>query len=73
MDVSEVGKLVIIVGVVLVALGAVIMLAGRLPIIGQLPGDFQFRWGNTTIYFPLASMIVISLVLTIILNIILRR
>jgi hypothetical protein len=73
MDVSQVGKLVVVAGVVLVALGAVIMLAGRVPFIGQLPGDFQFRRGNTTIYFPLATMLLISLILTILLNLIFRR
>lgn len=73
MDISQIGKLVLIVGVALVFLGGVIMLAGRLPWIGQLPGDFHFRRGNTTIYFPLMTMILISIILTIILNLLLRR
>lgn len=73
MDICQVGKLVLIAGVALVALGGVIMLAGRLPWIGQLPGDFEFRRGNTTIYFPLMTMIIISVILTIALNLLFRR
>jgi hypothetical protein len=73
MELTQLGKFVIIAGVILVALGAVIMLAGRIPFLGQLPGDIQYRRGNTTIYFPLVTMIVISIILTIILNLVLRR
>lgn len=73
MDLSQVGKLILIGGVILVALGGIIMLAGRLPWLGQLPGDFQFRRGNTTIYFPLMTMIIISVILTIALNLLFRR
>lgn len=73
MDFSQVGKLILIAGIALVVLGGVIMLAGRLPWVGQLPGDIHVRRGNTTIYFPLMTMIVISIILTIILNLLLRR
>jgi hypothetical protein len=73
MELTQIGKLVIIAGVVLVVLGAVILLAGRIPFIGQLPGDIEYRRGNTTIYFPLATMILLSILLTIILNLLLRR
>jgi hypothetical protein len=73
MDLTQVGKLVLIAGVLLVIAGTVIVLAGRLPFIGQLPGDFEFRRGNTTIYFPLATMIILSIILTVLFNIFLRR
>jgi hypothetical protein len=73
MDVSQTGKLILLAGVALVIIGGIIMLAGRLPFIGQLPGDLEFRRGNATIYFPLATMIILSIILTIALNILLRR
>lgn len=73
MDLSQVGKLILIAGVAMVIIGGIIVLAGRLPFIGQLPGDFQFRHGNTTVYFPLATMILLSILLTILLNLWLRR
>jgi hypothetical protein len=73
MELSQAGKLILFAGFALVILGGLIMLAGRLPFIGQLPGDFEFRRGNATFYFPLATMIIISIVLTALLNLWLRR
>jgi hypothetical protein len=49
MEFSELGKLVVVAGIVLVILGAVVVFAGRLPYIGQLPGDIEYRRGKTTI------------------------
>jgi len=64
----EMGRLLIILGVALVVIGGVVMLLGRtgLPL-GRLPGDFLYRGKNTTFYFPLASSILISAVLSIVL------
>ena len=73
MELAQTGKLILIAGIALVIIGGIIMLAGRLPLVGQLPGDFEFRRGNTTIYFPLATMILASILLTILLNLFLRR
>lgn len=53
-------------------LGVIIMVGGRVPFLGRLPGDFSFSRGNTHIYFPLASGIVISLILTVVLNLFFR-
>ncbi|MBA3231988.1 MAG: DUF2905 domain-containing protein [Acidobacteria bacterium] len=64
------GKLLVLVGLVIVGLG-LLMMAG-LPI-GRLPGDFSFRRGNTTIYFPLATSIVLSIILTLFLAFFFRR
>jgi hypothetical protein len=57
-----VGKLLVIVGVIVIGVGLLIM-AG-LPI-GRLPGDISFRRGNTTFYFPLATSILASVILTL--------
>jgi DUF2905 family protein len=64
----ELGRMVVILGVVLVVIGGIVMLLGRtgLPL-GRLPGDIFYRGKNTTFYFPLASSILISVVLSIVL------
>jgi Protein of unknown function (DUF2905) len=68
---SELGKLLIILGVVLVVAGVLLTLLGRtnLPL-GRLPGDILYRGKNTTFYFPLATCILLSVVLTVILYIV---
>jgi len=63
---SEIGKLLIVFGVLIAVVGVVIVLAGRLPWIGRLPGDIYVRRGNFTFYFPLATSILVSIVLTLI-------
>lgn len=63
---TELGKVLIGVGVVLVATGIVLSLLGRsnLPL-GRLPGDFLYRGKNTTVYFPLATSLILSVVLSV--------
>ena len=63
---SEIGKLLIVFGVLIAVVGVVIVLAGRLPWIGRLPGDIEVHRGNFTFYFPLATSILASIVLTLI-------
>ena len=61
----NVGRLLILAGVVLVALGVIVMLAGRFTPLGRLPGDIVFRRGNFTFYFPVVTSIVLSILLTL--------
>jgi uncharacterized protein HemY len=56
------GRIVVFVGLVIVGIG-LLMMAG-LPL-GRLPGDFTIRRGNTTFYFPLATSIILSIILTL--------
>jgi multisubunit Na+/H+ antiporter MnhG subunit len=58
--------------IVLLVIGALFLFLGRLGV-DRLPGDFVFRRGNVTLYFPLGLMILISVVGTIILNLVFRR
>jgi hypothetical protein len=69
--VADLGKFLIIVGVVIVGIGAVLALAGRthLPL-GRLPGDIVYRGKNTTFYFPLATSILLSVALSVLLYLI---
>ncbi|GBD25014.1 hypothetical protein HRbin30_00328 [bacterium HR30] len=64
---SELGRFLIVVGIVLVGLGLLLSLAGKVPWLGRLPGDIYYKTDHVTIYFPLMTSIVISLVLTLLL------
>ena len=63
---SEIGKLLIVVGLLIAVVGVVLVLAGRVPWLGRLPGDIEVRRGNFTFYFPLATSILVSLALTLV-------
>jgi len=67
------GRLLIVMGLVLAILGVLLVLAGRIPFIGRLPGDIVYQRGNFTLYIPLMTMLILSLLLTILLNLLFRR
>jgi hypothetical protein len=71
MDLQGIGKLVVITGLALAALGLVIWLGGRLGL-GSLPGDMRFSNESWGCYVPLGSMLVLSILLTIVVNVLLR-
>ena len=68
---GDLGKLLVVLGGIIVIVGLALILLGRtnLPI-GRLPGDIVYRGKNTTFYFPLATSIVVSVVLSILLYVI---
>ncbi len=66
-------KLLILFGIVLAVLGGLLLLVGKIPFIGRLPGDFYIQRGNFTFYFPLATSIVISILLTLLFSLFTRR
>ena len=61
------GRSLIILGLIIAAIGVVLTLAGRVPWLGRLPGDIHIKRENFTFYFPLATSIIISLILSFIL------
>ncbi len=67
------GKFFIITGAVIIAIGIILILVGRYPFIGHLPGDIHITKRHFSFYFPLTTSIILSIILTIILNLILRR
>ena len=70
---SEFGKLLLFFGVILVATGLVLILLGRTSLpLGRLTGDFLYRGKNTTVYFPLATSLLLSVVLSVVLYLISR-
>ncbi len=65
---AELGKLLLVVGAVIILIGGVLLLAGRFNLpLGRLPGDITYRGKNTVVYFPLATSIIVSIVLSLIL------
>ena len=71
-DLGSLGKFVAMAGAALLVLGGLIWLAGRIPALGHLPGDIRLQRGNVSCFFPLTTMIIVSVLLTVILNVILR-
>jgi hypothetical protein len=71
-DIGFLGKVLILAGGALVLLGAVVWLLSGTGLLGRLPGDIRIERPGFTCVFPLASMIVLSLILTVVLNVILR-
>lgn len=73
MEWSQIGRLLVITGLVLAAMGLALLVGARVPFLGRLPGDLMFRRGSFTLSAPLATSLLLSVVLTIILNIAIRR
>jgi hypothetical protein len=71
---ENIARLCVMVGVVLLVVGGVVLLATRLgiPYIGRLPGDLLIQRDGGTLYLPIATSIILSLLLTIVLNVIAR-
>jgi len=70
---DSLGKMLILLGLVLALLGGLLLLAGRIPFLGRLPGDILIRRENWSFYIPLTTSIVISLLLTLLLSLFSRR
>jgi Protein of unknown function (DUF2905) len=65
---GELGRTLVLVGGLLLVLGLVLILAGKINLpVGRLPGDIVLRGKNTTFYFPLMTSIVLSVILTLVL------
>ena len=72
MNFDDLGKWLMLAGVALVLLGGLMWLLGRIPFFGNLPGDIRIQTQNVSCFIPIVSMIILSVVATIILNIIIR-
>jgi hypothetical protein len=67
--VQDVGRVLLVFGILLAVIGGGLMLFGRF----HLPGDFTVRSGSVTIYVPIATSIILSIVLTLVLNLMFRQ
>jgi hypothetical protein len=61
------GKILIYLGLMLIVIGVVLTLAGKMPWLGRLPGDISIERDNFSFYFPLATSILISVILSLVL------
>lgn len=64
---QELGKVIIIFGIVLVSLGLVLTFFNKIPFLGRLPGDIYIQKKNFTLYFPLATSLLVSVLLSLLL------
>ncbi len=69
---ANIGRMLVILGVGLIVFGLALILAGRIPFPGRLPGDIHIRRGAAEIYIPLATCLLLSLLDTLILNLLAR-
>jgi hypothetical protein len=67
---EPVGRALIVIGVFITVLGAVMLLTPRVPFLGHLPGDIVIHRENLTIYFPITTMLIVSVVLSVVLSVI---
>lgn len=70
---DSLGKMLILFGVVLALLGGLLLVAGKIPYLGRLPGDIVIRRENWSVYFPLTTSILISILLTLLFSLFSRR
>lgn len=71
---QDMGKMLVLLGFILVIFGSLLFFAGKIPLgfLGKLPGDISYHKNNITVFAPITSMIVISIILTVVVNLISR-
>ncbi|MFW6104391.1 MAG: DUF2905 domain-containing protein [Candidatus Bipolaricaulota bacterium] len=67
---KELGRMLLIGGGILLGIGLLLVFGNRIPYLGDLPGDFHFEKGQFKFYFPLGTALIVSIGLTILLNLI---
>ncbi len=75
MDLDSIGRILLIVGGGVALLGALLMVASRVPFFSQLfnlPGDIRIETGNVSCFFPIVTMIILSVLFTVVANIVIR-
>ena len=72
MGIDALGKLLLVFGLVIVAIGVLLIFAARIPFFGRLPGDIFVRRDGFSLYFPIVSFILLSIILTVIINVVIR-
>jgi hypothetical protein len=69
---TELGKILLIAGGIIIVAGLLLTFSNHIPFLGKLPGDIVIKKENFTFYFPIVSFLIVSIILTVIINIILR-
>jgi hypothetical protein len=71
--VDAIGRFLIVFGVVVVIAGVVLTFSRHIPFLGRLPGDLLWQKGSLRVYFPVVTSLLLSVIATVILNLVLRR
>jgi hypothetical protein len=70
MELAQIGRVLVLIGAVILGFGVLLVVADRVPFVGRLPGDITVRGDGWTLYAPLATSIVLSVVLTAVLGLV---
>lgn len=70
MEIAPLGRVLVAVGLVIAGLGVLLAVGDRVPLVGRLPGDITLRGDGWTVYAPLATSIILSVVLTAVLSLV---
>lgn len=70
---NEIGKFLIILGLIILIVGLILTFVGRVPLIGKLPGDLVIERRNFVFYFPLGTSILLSIIISLIVYLVSRR
>lgn len=72
MTAHDIGRGLIVLGVVILVVGILVAFGPRIPLLGRLPGDISIHRGDTHVYIPLATGLLLSVILTIVINVVVR-
>lgn len=72
-ELSSFGKILIYIGIIMIVVGGLFMLGGKIPFVGRLPGDIAIQKKNFSFYFPITTSIVISIILSLIMWLLSRK
>lgn len=70
---DAIGKFLIVFGIIVVLVGVLLTFSRHIPLLGRLPGDLLWQKGPIKVYFPVATSLLLSVIATVILNLVLRR
>ena len=73
MPLDDIRRTLLVVGVLIAIVGGLVLIVGQLPWLGRLPGDISVERDNFRLYVPLATCLLVSLILTVVLNLLARR
>jgi hypothetical protein len=71
-DLEGIGKILLIAGGILIAIGLLLLFSGHIPFLGKLPGDIVIKNDKFTFYFPIVTFLLLSIIITVIVNIVIR-
>ncbi len=73
MNLADLGRFLLLSGVILIVLGLSFILYAKFPFLGRLPGDIHWTGRNFSFHFPIVTCIVLSIIITIVFNLIARK